>query len=65
VLKSLHCDIFLGAHGAYYGLQAKYARLKQGDQTAYIDPNGYRQFVTDREAAFRKELERQKKEQAK
>ena len=23
VLKSLHCDIFLGAHGDYYGMEAK------------------------------------------
>src|SRR6202011_5578710 len=28
VLKSLHCDVFLGAHGGYYGMEEKYARLK-------------------------------------
>src|SRR5579863_8491873 len=27
VLKSLNCDVFLGAHGDYYGMQAKYAKL--------------------------------------
>lgn len=55
-LKSLHCDIFLGAHGGYYGLTEKYAKLKKGDMAAFLDPDGYRQFVVDREAAFQKEL---------
>ena len=30
VLKSLPCDIFLGAHGDYYDIEPKYARLKAG-----------------------------------
>ena len=30
VLKSLPCDIFLGAHGDYFGLQEKYPRMKAG-----------------------------------
>ena len=30
VLKSLPCDVFLGAHGDYYGMEAKYARMKEG-----------------------------------
>ena len=38
VLKSLPCDVFLGAHGGYFGLKAKYERLKTGDQDAFIDP---------------------------
>ena len=29
-MKRLPCDIFLGAHGSYYGMQEKYARLKAG-----------------------------------
>jgi metallo-beta-lactamase class B len=59
-LKSLHCDIFLGAHGGYYGLPAKYFRLKSGDQLAFVDPAGYARYVSEREATFRKELERQR-----
>ncbi len=38
VLKSLPCDIFLGAHGGYYGLKEKYQRWKSGDRNAFIDP---------------------------
>ncbi len=37
VLKSLPCDIFLGAHGGYFGLKEKYDRLKRGDRNAFID----------------------------
>ncbi|MGA9069188.1 MAG: subclass B3 metallo-beta-lactamase [Terracidiphilus sp.] len=59
VLKSLPCDIFLGAHGVYYGLQEKYARWKAGDRAAFIDPEGYKRFVADRERAFEAELKRQ------
>ena len=60
VLKSLPVDLFLGAHGSYFDLETKYARLKAGTETAFIDPAGYKTYITDREAAFRTELARQK-----
>jgi metallo-beta-lactamase class B len=60
VLKSLPCDYFLGAHGSYFDMETKYAKSKAGDATAFIDPVGYKAYVTDREAAFRKELAKQK-----
>src|SRR5262245_48334346 len=60
VLKSLPCDIFLGAHGAYYDLDGKYARLKAGALTPFIDPEGYKRYVAGREQAFQKELARQR-----
>jgi metallo-beta-lactamase class B len=59
-LKSLHCDVFLGAHGGYYGLQEKYARLKAGNAEPFVDPAGYRSYVAEREGAFRRELARQR-----
>ncbi|MDQ6699646.1 MAG: subclass B3 metallo-beta-lactamase [Acidobacteriota bacterium] len=59
VLKSLPCDLFLGAHGAYFGLKAKYAKMKSGGSNPFIDPEGYRAYVAEREATFRKEWERQ------
>lgn len=61
VLKSLPCDIFLGAHGSYYGMLAKYARMKQEGTKAFIDPQGYKDYVADRERAFRAELASQRK----
>jgi metallo-beta-lactamase class B len=59
VLKSLPCDIFLGAHGSYYGLQEKYERRQLGDRDAFIDPSGYKSYIADRERAFEAELKRQ------
>ena len=59
VLKSLPVDVFLGAHGAYYGMDAKYAQMKAGGPNVFVDPAGYRAYVADRETAFRKELARQ------
>jgi metallo-beta-lactamase class B len=59
VLGSLHCDIFLGAHGSYYGMEAKYARIKDSAANPFIDPGGYRDYVTEREQAFRAELAKQ------
>jgi len=59
VLKSLHCDLFLGAHGSYFDLGAKYARWKSGDATPFVDRDGCRAYIADRERAFRAELAKQ------
>ena len=59
VLNSLSCDYFLGAHGSYFDLEKKYAQLKAGNPTALIDAAGYKNFVVDREQAFRTELKKQ------
>lgn len=61
VLPTLPCDIFLGAHGAYFGLVDKYPRRKAGDKYAFIDPAGYKAYIADREQAFEAELQRQSK----
>src|SRR5918912_154879 len=60
VLKSLPCDIFLGAHGNYFDLGTKYARLKGGDLAAFVDPEGYRKYVAEKEEAFETELAKQR-----
>jgi metallo-beta-lactamase class B len=59
VLNALPCDVFLGAHGSYYGLKEKYERWKGGDRNAFIDPAGYKSYITEREQAFKAELKRQ------
>jgi metallo-beta-lactamase class B len=60
-LKALQCDVFLGAHGAYFGMLAKLERIKAGEkENVWIDPQGYQAAVAEREQAFEKELERQK-----
>lgn len=60
VLTSLPVDIFLGAHGDYFGLAAKYRRLQGGAAMPFVDPNGYHAYVDERERAFRTELAKQK-----
>ena len=59
VLKLLPCDIFLGAHGSYFDLDAKYARRAE-NTAAFVDPEGYKAFVAGTEDAFRTELARQR-----
>ncbi len=58
-LKSLPCDVFLGAHGGYFGMEAKFARMKAGGVNPFVDPEGYKSYVTEREQAFRTELAKQ------
>ena len=60
VLKSLPCDIFLGAHGAYFDMLAKLDRIKSGATgDVWIDPQGYQAAIAEREQAFQTELKRQ------
>jgi metallo-beta-lactamase class B len=60
ILKSLPCDIFLGAHGNYFGLEEKYPRLKEGSPNPFIDPDGYQKYVAEKEKDFYAELAKQK-----
>ena len=60
VLKSLPSDLFLGAHGAYFGLKAKYPKMAGGGSNPFIDPAGYKAYVAERESTFLKEWDRQK-----
>ncbi len=56
VLKSLPCDVFLGAHGGYYGMVERHAMLKKGQPNPFVNPNGYKEYVALKEHAFRKTL---------
>ncbi len=60
ILRSLPVDVFLGAHGDYYGMEAKYARMKTGGPNPFIDPDGYHAYISERQRAFEAELEKQK-----
>ncbi len=60
VLKSLHCDIFLGAHGVYYGMVEKVALMhKDPSRNPFVDPAGYRAYVEEREQAYLNTLKQQ------
>jgi len=60
VMKALHCDIFLGAHGVYYDMEAKYARIKRGAANPFVDPEGYRDFIAEGEKAYLRTLHQQR-----
>ena len=60
-LRSLKCDVFLGAHGGYYGMIEKFKRLEKGARPSpFIDPQGYRAFVDAAEADFLAQLSAEK-----
>ena len=60
VWKSLPCDVFLGAHGEYFDMLGKLARAKAGaGESVWIDPEGYKAAVAEREQAFAAELKKQ------
>ena len=61
VLKKLPCDIFLGAHGAYFNMHDKLARVAKEGDAVWIDPAGYKAAVAEREQAFQAELQKQQK----
>jgi metallo-beta-lactamase class B len=59
IWKALPCDIFLGAHGNYYGMEEKYARLKKGEKNPFVDPAGYKAYIEEREQNYHKVLAEQ------
>jgi metallo-beta-lactamase class B len=59
ILKSLHPDFFLGAHPDYFNGEAKYARMKAGGANPFIDPEGYKAYIAERQANFEKTLAQQ------
>jgi metallo-beta-lactamase class B len=60
-LRKLPCDVFLGAHGGFYDLEGKYAKLQKGGENPFIDHAGYMAHIDLKEKQFYTELERQKK----
>jgi metallo-beta-lactamase class B len=61
ILRALPCDIFLGAHGGYYGMQEKYKKMVAGAAVnPFIDPEGYRAFIDGAEKTFQDALAKEK-----
>ena len=66
IWKELKADIFLGAHGNYYGMLEKYEKLKKGGAgNPFVDPEGYRAYIAEREQAYLQTLAQQKQSAAK
>jgi metallo-beta-lactamase class B len=57
VLKKLPCDVFLASHGSFFDLKGKSERLRKGETpNPFLDPQGYREHVKEREEAYRRQL---------
>jgi metallo-beta-lactamase class B len=52
LLESLHPDIFLAYHGDDFGFAAKRDRAATEGVRAFVDPEGYSQFIAARKAKF-------------
>jgi metallo-beta-lactamase class B len=64
VLRSLPCDIFLGARGSYFDLPGKYKRMQAGEKNVWIDPDGYKAFIDTTQKSFEADLQKQKEADA-
>lgn len=66
IWKSLKADLFLGAHGNYYGMVEKYEGWKQAGSkpgtNPFVDPDGYRAYIAEREQAYLKNLAEQQRQ---
>ena len=63
--RELPVDVFLGAHGFWYGLEEKYERMQNrgpGDPNPFVDPEGYLAHVDLQEGNFREMLAAQQAE---
>ena len=58
-LQALPCDVFLGAHGAYFNMLAKLKSYPQSGPRVFIDPAGYKEYVAAASQAFNQELRKQ------
>ncbi len=59
VLHGLPCDIFLGAHGSYFGMLGKLERMPTQGDSVWIDPAGYRRALDEAEESYRARLTEQ------
>ena len=59
-LRSLPVDVFLGAHGSFYGMTDKYAQLGKASRNPFIDPDGFKSHLDRQEKNFQARLDEQK-----
>jgi metallo-beta-lactamase class B len=59
-LKSLPADIFLGAHGSYFGMLDKLDKGARTNPALWIDRDGYKAAIEDAGKTFHAKVEQQK-----
>jgi metallo-beta-lactamase class B len=55
-LKALPVDVFLVSHGGMFDLPRRLAAMARGEPNPFIDPEGFRLYVAEYEAAFLNQL---------
>lgn len=61
LLKKLPVDIYLASHGSFFNLLDKMKKMEQGGGLEiWIDPDGYKEYVTKQESVFKEQLEKDK-----
>ena len=58
-LKSLRCDIFLGAHAGIFDLDKKYPLLSKQKNNPFFDAEGCQKHIAQKEEEFYTELKKQ------
>ena len=58
-LEKQRPDIFLGSHGAIYGLEEKIGKMRAGPEDAFVDPDGYKKYVSASRVAIEETFKRQ------
>ena len=64
VERKLSCDIFLGAHGSYFDMQEKLARLPKEGASVWIDPQGYEEAIADAQKSIENRIAKERREAA-
>ena len=59
--EMLKPDIWLAHHTEYFGMEAKRKRAANEGVSAWVDPEGYRQFVAAKRRAFEDEVDAEMK----
>ena len=60
VLKELPADIFLAQHPSMFEMEQKVARMNAGRGNPFIDPKGYKAFVSSAEGSYLAQLKRER-----
>jgi metallo-beta-lactamase class B len=61
ILKSLPCDVFLSSHASFYDGLAKADRLRKGaKENPFVDPKGYKNYVSRMERKYQEQLRRER-----
>ena len=56
ILKSLPCDVFLSSHASIFDGLAKADRLRKGKENPFVDPQGYKDYVSRMERKYQEQL---------